>query len=856
MRYHRVAVREDEALTTVLDAAAGGALLDDVAKSLVDKGVSFEEARAYVDEVVDSQLLVPDLGPRITGDDAAADLVARLRAADATRPVADALAAALAATRALDARGVGAGVEGYAAVAAAAREVVAEVDEARLVQVDMLKPGDGLALPPATARELARTVEALHRVFPDSGEDEVAGFRDAFAARYEDREVPLAIALDEDLGIGFGGSGGVAVEGAPLLGGLRGLTDGAEGALPWRARDAYLLDRLRGTGDELRLTDADLDALATRPRPLPRALAAMATVLDGDPYMLLFRGSVGPSGAQMLGRFSHLDPAVETLVREQVAAEEAAEPDAVFAEIVHLPEGRIGNIIARPVLRSYEIPFLGASGAPIDAQLPIDDLLVSVRGGRVVLRSRRLGREVLPRLTNAHFTKKAALAVYRFLAALQPQGRVQHVRWHWGPLSSAAYLPRIVIGSVVVERASWRVDPAELAPVASGGTAFARYDAVQRLRDARGLPRWVVLAEGDNELPVDLGTVAGTELFAHAARRGASMRLVERLPGRLAVRGPEGAYANEVVVPMVTDAPPVARPVAAVTREREGFAESFVPGSEWLYAKLYTGRTTADMVLREVVAPLVARAREEGAADGWFFLRYADPDQHVRVRLHGDASRLVPLLGEATEPRVADGLLSRVVLDTYRRETARYGGPEGVVLSEALFAADSDTALAALRVLDGDAAADDRWRFALAGLDRLYADLGVDVAERRDVVRGWRDDLVREFGDTGVAAKRLGGRLFRTERAVLAPLLDGTAGSPRLRVALPLLDARSAAIAPVAEALRAHEAAGRLSEPVQRLAVSYGHMWLIRMLRGAQRVQELVLCDLLDRVYAARAGRA
>src|SRR6202030_2223556 len=32
---------------------------------------------------------------------------------------------------------------------------------------------------------------------------------------------------------------------------------------------------------------------------------------------------------------------------------------------------------------------------------------------------------------------------------------------------------------------------------------------------------------------------------------------------------------------------------------------TFPPGSEWLFAKLYTGTATADRVLRDVLAPLV-----------------------------------------------------------------------------------------------------------------------------------------------------------------------------------------------------------------------------------------------------------
>ena len=47
-----------------------------------------------------------------------------------------------------------------------------------------------------------------------------------------------------------------------------------------------------------------------------------------------------------------------------------------------------------------------------------------------------------------------------------------------------------------------------------------------------------------------------------------------------------------------------------------------------------------DDLLRRVVRPLVDQALGSGAADGWFFLRYGDPEWHLRLRLHGDPGRL------------------------------------------------------------------------------------------------------------------------------------------------------------------------------------------------------------------------
>jgi hypothetical protein len=48
---------------------------------------------------------------------------------------------------------------------------------------------------------------------------------------------------------------------------------------------------------------------------------------------------------------------------------------------------------------------------------------------------------------------------------------------------------------------------------------------------------------------------------------------------------------------------------------------------------------------------------------------------------------------------------------------------------------------------------------------------------------------------------------------------------------------------------------GHLSVPLTDLAMSYAHMHVNRLLRSAQRAQELVLYELLDRAYSSRAGR-
>ena len=81
------------------------------------------------------------------------------------------------------------------------------------------------------------------------------------------------------------------------------------------------------------------------PPPLPDALevfariaATSADAIDRGQFHVLIQGASGPSGARLLGRFCHADAELRCCVEDHLRVEEEHQPDAIFAEIVHLPE--------------------------------------------------------------------------------------------------------------------------------------------------------------------------------------------------------------------------------------------------------------------------------------------------------------------------------------------------------------------------------------------------------------------------------------------------------------------------------------------------------------------------------------
>ncbi|HEY0511506.1 MAG TPA: lantibiotic dehydratase [Thermoanaerobaculia bacterium] len=898
--HHLVAVDSNDYLEEALRRAEGGARAREIAEALVafdpDGEVTIDEASEFVTELIDSQILVSDLSTPVTGPEAIHGVIEQLTRIPATSQAAGKLARIRTTLEELDAGGPGAAPARYEEVAEALKELPTPVEMSRLFQLDMVKPADQPALGAAVLEEIQRGVEVLLRLAVDRPSEGLERFRKEFNERFESREVPLLQALDEEVGIGFERSGDFGAEASPLLRGIGIGGAAAEQTVAWGRTQAVLLSKLNRALAEgerrIEITPEDLDRMAppdspqappqTPKPPLPDAFHVMVTLaaasqeaIDRGEFQILFENAGGPSGARLLGRFCHADAELSRQVEEHLRAEETHRADAVFAEVVHLPQGRIGNILARPVLREYEIPFLGLSGAPPERQIPINDLRVSVQGSRVVLRSARLGKEVIPRLTSAHNFWHGSLGVYRFLCMLQSQGVLGGVTWSWGPLDSAPFLPRVTCGRLVLARATWWMPQEEIKELAKAKmTGAERHRAVQAWRERRNLPRLVSLVDADNELLIDLDNVLSIDTFLDVIEERDRARLVEFFPGPdlLAATGPEGRFLNEILVPFVrkpkasqADAAVAATAGQAALPTVSGMAaaaparRSFPPGSEWLYAKLYTGTATADGLLREIVAPVARETLAAGETDGWFFIRYGDPEWHLRLRFHGDPARLqaglLPRLHAAFDPHLADGRIWRVQLDTYEREIERYGGPEGILLSERLFQVDSDAVLAILEMLEGDEGADFRWRLALRGIDMLLGDLRFDMETRMRVLRGMREGFSREFGGGKGLRVQLDQR-FRQEWRSLMPLLDpaGDAES-ELAPALAVLRQRSERSVPIVDELLELQRESRLNQTLADLAPSYVHMHVNRIIRSAQRAHEMVLYDFLYLLYESRAAR-
>ncbi|SEW52060.1 lantibiotic dehydratase [Chitinophaga arvensicola] len=846
--YYLTAVNDSPYLKKMLQTAATGATLTDIRDSIVSEeaDISEEEAAAFTEELLQHQILVSELEPAVTGEEFFVHLVKRLKELNGTEAL----------TATLDAIQQGLQQQQYTKVHQLVSTLLTNTSSKDLVQTDLFVSATENTLSHTVINELTTQVSQLWKLGSQEPDNDLAAFCRAFRQRYEEQEMPLALVLDAEAGIGYGP--GHNTDHTPLADDFHLSPPDTGGSHPRTLMQDFQLHLLQESlwqqKKVILLTREQLDTFKEKATPaLPASMYLMGSILsnsaeaiDNGDYLFDMNGCSGPSAANLLGRFCHGDEKLATHVKACLREEEAGDPEKIYAEIVHLPESRTGNILMRPRLREHEIVYLANSQTPEAMQLPLSDLLVSVRQNKVVMRSRRLNKIIVPRLSTAH-NYKQGLPVYKFLCDLQYQDYQTGIGWHWQLPGDIPFYPRVQYGNIILSKSTWVLHKKKYAALTKAPVE-AYMDIFREIRHQLALPRYVLIREGDNELPADLESEVSVHLLVTQLLKKEQVTLQEFLatPDICWIKGPDGLHTHELIIPLKNISPGKNKSTAPVfTNTTQLPARKFYTGSEWLYVKLYAGTRSAENILKEKLLPLTQSLLEEKVIDQWFFIRYSDPDHHLRIRFHHAAhpqfwsivlQRLYDISGN-------DASIQRIQTDTYEREIERYGG-DTMLFSEALFHLDSECVLGILQLLEEEEGENYRWLLALRGIHMLLDDFGYTLSARSGLLHMLQQSFFEEHGGEKSLLLQLNNK-YREEMRKVSQILDPAQDNEQgIEAAVDCFRTRSAGIQRLLS--------GITLKNRDELLCSYIHMFLNRILLSNQRKQELVLYHFLSRYYASQ----
>ena len=866
--YYLASVKATTFLEKILKNAKHCATLSDLSNALIDSSINETMAINYVNKLVSSQILVSQLEPTVTGDEFFKVLIKVLKQMPNTEKIVNDLQVIehLLAKQDND-------IHRYEGIKIAIDENFKSTNSKDLVQTDLFYNTNANNLNSELIQKIISQLQYLLKLRVKFNDPNIEAFQKAFHERYEENEVPLTIALDSENGIGYGkllkGKGA----NMPLVDGLMFETKPSDNKkIKWNKINKMVLEKyeqsLTQPHSVIQLTREDIEKLNDKDKTdnwgVPASMYAFGTLLaentnnlDNGDFQFLLKAFGGPSAANLLGRFCHGNEALTQKVKSCLETEQSANPETILAEVVHLPESRIGNILMRPTLREYEISYLGNASVEKEKQITIDDLMVSVQHGKVRLRSKRLNKYVIPRLTSAHNFSRG-LSIYKFLCDLQFQNINMDIYWNWGMLVDKPYLPRVEFENIILSPARWFIETQTDFVKGSDNNFIEKL--IEKLQVNLKFPTQCLLTEGDNELLIDLNTVVGRRIiFEKLSQSEVILHEFLSTPERCFIEENGNKFCNEIIVPVAKIVPQKSNvTLPQISKQDISVLRSFSIGSEWLYVKLYGGIKSMDKILGEVIHPFVNELIANNIIEKWFFIRYEDPDKHLRLRFHHAQnpmfwSEVLAKLNEILKPYLEEGLVYKIQTDTYQREIERYG-QDTMLLSESVFSYDSEAVAGFLSLIEGDAGEKYRWLFGLRGVDMLLNDFGYDLSQRSQFMRGIKDGFFNEFGGGDKLRHQLNDK-YRAERTAIEKILDASQDTEEFSQAIAFLNIRSGYFREINIKLKALQNNNNQTKTHDDLMSSYVHMFMNRLFLTNNRTHELVIYYFLDRYYESCLAR-
>lgn len=336
------------------------------------------------------------------------------------------------------------------------------------------------------------------------------------------------------------------------------------------------------------------------------------------------------------------------------------------------------------------------------------------------------------------------------------------------------------------------------------------------------------LCWADNQLFIDSDSDFALRIVFDALERYKSIRIIEHvgqsIPGLFGSGGK--GFASQIIIPTLHVGGESNAPV--YEHINPGEQRDFLPGSEWLFVKIYCGPHAAERILTDSILPVIKKLLSEGVINCWFYVRYYDQGHHLRLRLRckagtWGAAQPLALIGESLSTHLYFGTVSKICVDTYQRELERYSGISYQIV-ESIFCFESTAVLE----LISSGLATDRMMIALAATYMLLEDLALTQAEMKEFFFGMAKALAKKAG----ANQHRLNQKFRAHRALIQQTLGGHIRGNTSPLALFFTDRSKtiqlAAKRPVSRQ-RKHE-----------LAASFIHMFLNRLFAADHMQQELL----------------
>ncbi len=415
-REHSIsAIRKSALLELLLSKSKLGITVTEMLFLLADDESETEEALEYIYQLIDFQFLVSELDATVTGNEDWGNVFTILKKIPPLKKEYELLQKIKKQFTALDSNLIPYENK-YEEIKTDIQKLGIDYDDKYLFQTDLKTTTVVNKLSSNVSEKVLQAISFLNGIQKQKKSLNQIHFIKAFTKRYESREMTLTTVLDTETGIGY-----LQNQEMNDTHDLLDLFSFKSEILneenqAWVEFDFILEKKLQecliNKEPILTLSKKDFPDFDATWENAPATFSVMIECLKkNDKEIIAIESTGGVSAAKLLGRFCNGNAEIHKLTKEIINKENNYHSDKILAEMVHIPESRTGNILRRPVLREFEIPYLSNSGVPAEYQIGVNDLMVSIKNNSIVLRSKKHNKEIIPCLSNAHNYSNKSLPI-------------------------------------------------------------------------------------------------------------------------------------------------------------------------------------------------------------------------------------------------------------------------------------------------------------------------------------------------------------------------------------------------------------------------------------------------------------
>ena len=582
------------------------------------------------------------------------------------------------------------------------------------------RPWQSGAIHASVSDELKEYASFMQQCLLSPSNHQLEQFKKSFLHLWEQRIVPLSLAMDPIMGIGYGHDANLTQP--SLVGQFQQRSKSiAEPNINYGSLEQFLLNGMM-KGKAIQLAEY---ATKQNDLPLPNTTAVLFHLYQGHPVI---HHAGGATATALLGRFTPIEQ-IRQLSEELASIEQSSNPGTIFFDLAYQFEGRTDNVNRRRQLYATELAI--GSWSTMANTLRLEDILISVCEGQLVLHHRENGQRLVPRLASAYNHSRSDLDLFRFLCDLQYQSIQTKLHIDLQAMfPDLDHYPRVYFKQVIACPAKWKLPQ------------FQKVDDLLSWLAERQLMHAFTVGQGDQTLLINPKVAGDLQfLLCYQKQQTGTVYLTEALINQeRSVSNLEGyPFHAEFVLPLIHRHQvykSYINPHPATLRR-----DLRMPGGEWCYVELYMRPEVMDSFLTNEVKQLINVLKP--LLREWFFIRYNHPETHIRLRLKlidpKMLSWILQTMQQSMDINDHYGPLRRMEVKGYEREILRYS-PAQMDKVEHFFYLDSVWALHQLRLSE-----DERYGQVICFAEKLCTVLFDDQSKQTAFFRQLSESFALEM---------------------------------------------------------------------------------------------------------------